>query len=593
MNKNTCDDRVPSVALPTTEQGQQNVEADQQWACLYNAFDHTESLEVTLHKLTVVGSKLSGWYASEVGAIDAKAGLITRLAEAGDRPLIYALLPTRWPLQTSPFKELARAGEPMVFADMGTRYEYPLYQAEAVAQSYRGVALLLCGTDDAGRPLAMSLYSQNTVEDSAELREMLARLGCIASGEIRRAQACDAEQSRLNRMTYYASLGAELMENVLGGRGAPEVVAQMAHSISFRLALLDIPAQRAYFTHPEDESLATALLADWHRQSGTPARSAEAGNQTTPGTLSESIFIEGRLAGAVVYLDGTVAPDEVRYLLLHVKSALSSLLLRSHLQAVGMAAGLKSIFETLATGEWQNKEVFASTARHMGLDVSAPAQLFALHMEDETVADVPDRLAHSLASCCPGALCGRAADLLLIYVPCPADGLSSTLKQRIWQIVNDVLLLTDRALAESQVVATLEAYPMTMRTLRHVLRLAQALGRSGRVNMATFDPFAFLAATLDKNVAPEFITLTLGQMRRYDTTHSTRFLDTCMVFGESGCRYQEAADRLHIHVSTLRYRVTRISELFNIQLTDPDVRFSLDLAFRLERLLGHRALANE
>ncbi|KLU26181.1 hypothetical protein EOS_10275 [Caballeronia mineralivorans PML1(12)] len=588
MSANRCDERVPGVARSMTEPAQPDVNAvDRQWARLYNAFDHTEGLDATLHKLTALACTLSPWYASAVVAIDKEGGFIERLAETGERAPIFALLPTRWPLQTSPCRELMRTGENLIITDVGACRDYPLYQAEAVAQAYRGVGLMPCGSDGAGRPLALSVHSREAVEDSDDMRELLSRLACIARGEILRAKACDAEQARLRRMERYAGLGAELMESVLGGRSASEVVGQMAHNAGFRLALLDIPAQRAYFTHAKDEALAPALLADWHNR-GTASTHSPSGTVA----LSEPIVIEGRLAGAVIYLDGTIAADEVRYLLLHVKSALSSLLLRSHLHAVGMAAGLKSIFETLATGEWQNSQVFASSARHLGLDPAAPAQLFALNMDAGVAADAPERLAHPLASCCPGAVCGRAADLLLIYVPCPSDGLSSTMKQRIAQIVNDTLSLSARALAESPVITAIEAYPGAIRTLRHVLRLAQALGRSGRVTMATFDPFAFLAATLDKNAAPEFITSTLGQIRRYDTTHSTRFVDTCMAFGESGCRYQETADRLHIHVSTLRYRIARISELFNIQLTDPDVRFSLDLAFRLERLLGDGALAH-
>jgi len=52
------------------------------------------------------------------------------------------------------------------------------------------------------------------------------------------------------------------------------------------------------------------------------------------------------------------------------------------------------------------------------------------------------------------------------------------------------------------------------------------------------------------------------------------------------CRYQTCADRLGIHVSTLRYRLDRLQELFAIDLEHPDSLFGLALALRLRDLGG-------
>jgi len=47
---------------------------------------------------------------------------------------------------------------------------------------------------------------------------------------------------------------------------------------------------------------------------------------------------------------------------------------------------------------------------------------------------------------------------------------------------------------------------------------------------------------------------------------------------------QESARRLHIHVSTLRYRLERIRSLLGVDVSDEDARFELSLALRLHRL---------
>ncbi|MBM3599132.1 MAG: PucR family transcriptional regulator, partial [Alphaproteobacteria bacterium] len=41
------------------------------------------------------------------------------------------------------------------------------------------------------------------------------------------------------------------------------------------------------------------------------------------------------------------------------------------------------------------------------------------------------------------------------------------------------------------------------------------------------------------------------------------------------------ADELQIHVSTLRYRLDRLKELFQIDWEEPEARFGLELALRL------------
>ncbi len=53
-------------------------------------------------------------------------------------------------------------------------------------------------------------------------------------------------------------------------------------------------------------------------------------------------------------------------------------------------------------------------------------------------------------------------------------------------------------------------------------------------------------------------------------------------------RPQAIADRLGVHVGTIRYRLARLRELFGDVLDDPDARFELQLALRARRLAQQR-----
>jgi sugar diacid utilization regulator len=48
----------------------------------------------------------------------------------------------------------------------------------------------------------------------------------------------------------------------------------------------------------------------------------------------------------------------------------------------------------------------------------------------------------------------------------------------------------------------------------------------------------------------------------------------------------QAALRLHVHPQTVRYRLRQITSLFGPGLLDPDVRFGLEIALRVQQLLG-------
>jgi purine catabolism regulator len=83
-----------------------------------------------------------------------------------------------------------------------------------------------------------------------------------------------------------------------------------------------------------------------------------------------------------------------------------------------------------------------------------------------------------------------------------------------------------------------------------------------------------------------FLDETVGRLTDYDRDHGGRLLQTAAVFIDQGCRYQATAEALAIHVSTVRYRVRRLKDLFGMDLEHPETRFALALALRLRSMVG-------
>lgn len=64
--------------------------------------------------------------------------------------------------------------------------------------------------------------------------------------------------------------------------------------------------------------------------------------------------------------------------------------------------------------------------------------------------------------------------------------------------------------------------------------------------------------------------------------------DTLHAYLQNGGSLQAAAEQLHLHTSTVKYRMRVLRGLLGDRLTDPDQRFELELALRIH--LAHRAI---
>jgi hypothetical protein len=84
----------------------------------------------------------------------------------------------------------------------------------------------------------------------------------------------------------------------------------------------------------------------------------------------------------------------------------------------------------------------------------------------------------------------------------------------------------------------------------------------------------------------DFVREWLGVLLDYDKTKNSELVHTLSEYLEYGGSYDESAAALHIHRSTLRYRLARIRELTGFDLRDVNTRFNLHAATRAWRFLN-------
>lgn len=93
--------------------------------------------------------------------------------------------------------------------------------------------------------------------------------------------------------------------------------------------------------------------------------------------------------------------------------------------------------------------------------------------------------------------------------------------------------------------------------------------------------YRILSSVSNLTEVERFMKEKLGSLIAYDADHKSNLVLTLARYFDCGCKYDETAERMCIHRSTLKYRLQRIRELTGYNLNDGPTRFDLHLATRI------------
>jgi sugar diacid utilization regulator len=98
--------------------------------------------------------------------------------------------------------------------------------------------------------------------------------------------------------------------------------------------------------------------------------------------------------------------------------------------------------------------------------------------------------------------------------------------------------------------------------------------------------YRILARDKDAGDVTDFVREWLGALLDYDDAHGTDLVHTLTRYFDHGGNYDETAQALAVHRSTLRYRLQRIREVSGRRLDEVDSRFNLQVATRIWKVSG-------
>lgn len=571
--------------------------------------DACNDLEATLKCLIAATCRHAGWAMGSIMAIDAQGGYAQVLARH-DPTLIAAQLADRWALASSPTLVALRRNEPVHIRDAHFADAYPGYRQDARDRDYRTVLVLPMNCKDAlDRPMVLTVISRQVKEvaeaDLAFLGTII-HLGSIAVERTHR----QAVQMRVTEGLRQAlARQTQLLDHLLG-EGSLGVLAERVGALfPDPVLVVDLGDKRIIAGRSPDPALFSD--EDWQiaivtRHSRPILRAAQEGlsgpfalRLSDPGreivlpAHIEPLFVGAQLSGALILFpaEGRAGATDLP-LLESARLALSLQLMHNHVLARSETHVLSDLFRDLVEGRWKALADIQKRAHHTGLNLLEDQQMivldFAGHAGTQGArltefkrivmrVSPPDAAAAVIV-----ALDDRIACLL------PAD--TEFRRNRIRSFAEILAAELGRTIEKPPVVVlgglcrAPEDYAVTWKRCDRLIGIARTFGLNGVLMASGSGPLEMLVAALEAGELRSYIDQSIGPIARYDLEHGTAYLDTLAAFLREGCRAQPCADAMGLHVSTLRYRLARLSELFGVEIDSPEKRFDLELAIRLQMI---------
>lgn len=570
-------------------------------------------LVAMLEQLVRVSCHHTGWTMGSIMSVDMAEGLVRVIARY-DPALLDQPLANSWELASSPSVTALQRNEPVYIRDV-RESEYLGYKRESFERDYRTVLVVpMASRDFLDRPMVLSLVSRPlkevTREDLAFL-DLVVHLGAIA---VERNRQLEQQRCAADRLQQVLRVHSTLLEHVLAEGSVSSLSMLVGKLMPTPLIAVDFTANLVIAGRSPD----LALFDDeaWQQATsgvlGAQIASAtrEALNSSVREAFSlhlddgkrrftvkshiEPLTVDHELVGALIVLAMDKPSIEMDRLLLDsAKYALSVQMMRSFIRFRFETRTQAELFSELVERRWKDAEDLQQRARRLHMNFSQPQQMVVVDFGPTTGKPARHTSLHHNATRLleragiPSTVIALETGLVCLIPALEKDG-EARLNKLMRRMADEMLhyLSVEPILLASGTCTALADYPAAWARCRRMIDIARSLGRTGPLSNKDFGPMPMLVSAVGGEDIRLFVNDSLGALLEHDRLHDTHYLETLSMYLNKGCRTQACADAMGIHVTTLRYRLARMDELFALNVDTPEQRFSLELAIRLQALMA-------
>lgn len=368
----------------------------------------------------------------------------------------------------------------------------------------------------------------------------------------RHARAIEAAADAHEKMTTLLAAGASLatlcqaVAQLLGG--SMLVLDEAAQVVSRGSAAgYDSPAARGYAPHGEHSAALAAALRE-SRQAGRSVPAYAAGGESC--RVMPVIGGADVLGSIALFHRGRLEEVSVRTFE-RSSSVIGIVLLSQERVEATKSRDVSALLHTLVSPRQDEPALLADRAERHGVDLSQPLSLLLVELDGPSAAYAARRfrtltpLAHALVDEIDG----------LLVVLCSATR-ALDMRQTVSAWARQEFRATHRGVLSRPVTGPAEI-PALYGTLRRALTVLGRLGVKGQIiGQNELALYSTLFETHDRASLAEFIDATIGPLLAHDAKRSTELAATLLSYFDSNGHAKTTAQRLQIHVNTVRQRLT-------------------------------------
>ncbi|MGF7160765.1 purine catabolism regulator [Rhodoligotrophos appendicifer] len=542
----------------------------------------------------------SPWRSSSIMAIDEGRELSVQVAEFNQ----FASDGRRsksWKLKMSPTLAVLKSGQPLIIEDALHDPTYIDYWSDAQTQRYRTVVLLpLHACDRSGRPMILSLHSTERLDIADDALTFLSTLANLAGMAIDKGNMLETERLASGHMQVMMNLQRNLMTQAFNESSLEGLLPLCKQYLPGAFLIVDFMTGKISCGGFDDDEVMQRYLANsgWQRLEKL-FRSKEAGRfnqrqilQIQIGDVLQDIMLaaepvlvrDQRIGGLAIVCDGKLDEQSIRAAE-SVWMVLSIGLLKHHIRLEeNRGASSRHLAEVLL-----GSDVLHGPERDERSPLSRnPYRLMAVQLASGTAPSEAScwairRIAEAADE---GVLIGSVSDFLVLLLPETART-SDVIRTVAHQVTAELKRMHGQAplIYEAPACHRDHEYRSAWRKILRLAKWASERNHSGHLRVTDAKAFGVLADLLDHGLAEDFLKTVLGAIHAYDQQSSTPLMPTLASLARNGGRPQSTADEIGVHITTIRYRMDRLKDLFGLDLKDHDLRFQIDLALRLESMM--------
>ncbi len=254
----------------------------------------------------------------------------------------------------------------------------------------------------------------------------------------------------------------------------------------------------------------------------------------------------------------------------------------------------------ILTGKFESEEDLARRARFLGYDLLHPHVLLVASIDDfeflvkfgereeelqRRKQSMYDLVWSTLTPRTPRRLIWASGTQVVALVVVNPDDVNP-----IFEVARRLHSRVERALAGasvyvgvSQVCRSMREVPAAYAEVKRFLKFGRAMHwHSGLIFVESLGLYRVLLQ--NEELGPELIRFAsdqLGCLQTYDQKHDGDLIACLRAYLAGGSEIKTTAETLHLHRNSVRYKLQRIEEIIQVDLTDAEVRFQLQLALKI------------